>query len=258
MNTKDMSKAQGHWILAKMGKKVLRPGGKELTLKMIDSLHINSNDHVTEFAPGLGYTASLALKQNPKTYCGVELDLQAVKKLRKIINGDNRKIVNTNANDSKMGSDSQDKVYGEAMLTMHTDFRKAEIIDEAHRILKKGGLYAIHEIGLLPEEISEELKAEITRELALSIRVNARPLTKQEWSTLLEEKGFIIKSVHTNPMSLLETKRVIDDEGLFRTLKIAFNIITNPKARKRIMAMRKTFRAYAEHMNAIVIVAEKA
>ena len=258
MNTKDMTKAQGHWILAKMGKRVLRPGGKELTLKMIDSLHINSNDHVTEFAPGLGYTALLALKQNPKTYCGIEIDLQAVKKIRKIINGDNRKIVNTNANDSKLASNSQDKVYGEAMLTMHTDFRKAEIMDEAHRILKKGGLYAIHEIGLLPEEISEELKAEITRELALSIRVNARPLTIHEWSKLLKEKGFIIQSVHTNQMSLLETKRIIDDEGFFRTLKIAWNILLNPKARRRIMAMRKVFRAYAQHMQALVIVAEKA
>lgn len=258
MNTKDMSKAQGHWILAKMGKKVLRPGGKELTLKMIDSLQINSKDDVAEFAPGLGYTANLTLQKNPKTYCGIELDPQAVKKLRKVIQGKNRKIINGNANDSKMNSDSLDKVYGEAMLTMHTDHRKSEIIEEAHRILKKGGLYAIHEIGLLPEEISEDLKAEITRELALSIRVNARPLTKHEWSTLLEEKGFIVRSVHTNPMSLLETKRILDDEGFFRTLKIAFNILVQPKARKRIMEMRKVFRAYAQHMNAIVIVAEKA
>ena len=258
MNTTDMSKAQGHWILAKMGKKVLRPGGKELTLKMIDSLNITSNDNVVEFAPGLGFTANLTLQKNPKTYCGIELEPQAVKKLRKIINGKNKKIVMGNAADSKMLPDSMDKVYGEAMLTMHTDSRKSEIIEEAHRILKKGGLYAIHEIGLLPEEISDELKAEITRELALKIRVNARPLTKQGWSALLEEKGFIVKTIHTNPMSLLETKRIVDDEGFFRTLKIAFNILINPKARKRILAMRKTFRAYAEHMNAIVIVAEKA
>ena len=33
MDTKDIQKAHGHWILAKMGKRVLRPGGKELTKK---------------------------------------------------------------------------------------------------------------------------------------------------------------------------------------------------------------------------------
>ena len=33
-----MNPQQGHWILAKVGKKVLRPGGKELSLKMIENL----------------------------------------------------------------------------------------------------------------------------------------------------------------------------------------------------------------------------
>jgi hypothetical protein len=41
----------------------------------------------------------------------------------------------------------------------------------------------------------------------------------------------------TNPMHLLEPKRVIEDEGLFRTLKIGFNVATHPKAAKRILAM---------------------
>ena len=42
MNMRDITinRRQGHWILAKMGKKVLRPGGKELTLKLIKNLEI--------------------------------------------------------------------------------------------------------------------------------------------------------------------------------------------------------------------------
>ena len=58
-------------------------------------------------------------------------------------------------------------------------------------------------------------------------------------------------------MSLLESKRVIDDEGFFRSLKIVFNILTHSNERKRILAMRDTFRKYHKHLNAIVIVAEK-
>ena len=38
------STQQGHWVLAAMGKRVLRPGGKELTEKLIDSLNIASSD----------------------------------------------------------------------------------------------------------------------------------------------------------------------------------------------------------------------
>lgn len=110
---------------------------------------------------------------------------------------------------------------------------------------------------MTPNNIDENLKADIQKDLALSIRVNARPLTQSEWSQLLEKEGFIIKTVATNPMHLLETARIIDDEGFFRTLKIGFNILTNNAARKRVTEMQRVFRKHAKHMNAIVIVAEK-
>lgn len=63
MRNQAINTAQGHWILAKMGKKVLRPGGKELTEKLIQNLEITKDDDIVEFAPGLGYTASIALKK---------------------------------------------------------------------------------------------------------------------------------------------------------------------------------------------------
>lgn len=257
METVDISKAQGHWVLAKMGKKVLRPGGKELTNKLVNALNITEKDDVVEFAPGLGFTASLTLQKNPKTYTGIDANANAIKHLKNIIKGNNRSIIEGDAAQTNLENVSVTKAYGEAMLTMHADHRKSEIIQEAHRILKKGGLYAIHELGLTPNNIDENLKADIQKDLALSIRVNARPLTQSEWSQLLEKEGFIIKTVATNPMHLLETARIIDDEGFFRTLKIGFNILTNNAARKRVTEMQRVFRKHAKHMNAIVIVAEK-
>ena len=91
----------------------------------------------------------------------------------------------------------------------------------------------------------------------MSNKVNARPLTQSEWQMLLEQEGFIIRSVHTNPMQLLQPKRMLDDEGLWRMLKIKYNIITHPAARKRILEMRKAFTRHAKAINAIAIVAEK-
>lgn len=257
MGNKIINKKQGHWILAKMGKKVLRPGGKELTEKLIQNLKINSKDDIVEFAPGLGFTASIALKSNPKTYTGIELNEEAANILRKTIKGEGKKIIIGNAADSTLNDNSYSKVYGEAMLTMQADHRKSEIIQEANRILKTGGLYGIHELGLQPNDISEDKKAEIQKELAQVIKVNARPLTLSEWSKLLEKEGFKIIKTETNPMHLLEPKRMLDDEGFLRTLKIAFNVLTHPQERKRILAMRKVFRKYQSHLNAISIVAEK-
>lgn len=257
MGNNTINTKQGHWILVKMGKKVLRPGGKELTQKLIQNLKINSDDNIVEFAPGLGFTASIVLKSNPKTYTGVELNEEAASILRKTIKGNDRKIIVGNAAETILNANSYNKVYGEAMLTMQADHRKSEIIKEANRILKPKGLYGIHELGLEPDIISEEKKAEIQGALAETIKVNARPLTMSEWRDLLENQGFKVVKIETNSMRLLEPKRMFDDEGFFRTLKIVFNILTHPKERKRILAMRKIFRKYQSHLNAISIVAEK-
>lgn len=252
-----LNEDQGHWLLAKMGKKVLRPGGKELTLQLLEKLDVTAQDDIVEFAPGLGFTAGIALSKNPRSYKGVELNEEAASILRRKIHGPDREIVIGNACCSPLVSGSADKVYGEAMLTMQADHRKAEIVREAYRILRPGGLYGIHEIALTPDSIPEESKKEIQHDLATTIKVNARPLTQAEWTAILEAEGFTVESVMTNPMHLLEPGRIMDDEGFFRTLKIVFNILTHPKARKRILSMRKVFRRYEDSMSAIAIVARK-
>lgn len=257
IENENFEKAQGHWILARMGKKVLRPGGKELTMKLVDSLNISEIDNIVEFAPGLGYTASLTLNKRPNSYIGVDANENAIKLLKEQIQSPNCEFIIGNAAETNITENSKDKVYGEAMLTMHADNKKKSIIKEANRILKKGGLYGIHEIALTPDDLDEDLKTEIQRELGKSIRVNARPLTRTEWKTLLESEGFKINQVFINPMLLLEPKRMIDDEGLLGYLKITFNILRNPTARKRILAMRKVFQKYQNYMSAISIVAEK-
>lgn len=257
MNIDNFEKSQGHWILAKMGKRVLRPGGKELTLKMIQALNINSNDVVAEFAPGLGFTTTITLQKKPKSFFAIEQNEEAVNLLKKKFNSNNVTILNGNASHTTLQNDSINKVYGEAMLTMHADHSKSEIIKEAFRILKSGGLYAIHELALTPDLIDDNVKTEIQKELALAIKVNARPLTEKEWILILENEGFTIKKIYNNSMTLLELSRIIDDEGLFRTIKIAFNVITQPKARKRIYEMRRIFRKYQNNMNAITVIAQK-
>lgn len=258
MNVSDFNRAPGHWILAKMGKKVLRPGGKELTLKLIKNLNISQNDKIAEFAPGLGFTAKLALAQNPETYTGIDVDPDVIRRLnQKLAKNDTVIFHEGNAAETKLPAESKDKVFGEAMLTMHADHRKLEIVREAHRILKKGGLYAIHEMGLHPDKLDEDIKAAIQKDLALAIKVNARPLTVQEWKSLLEQEGFTIKMTITNSMHLLKPLRIIDDEGFFRTLKIMKNILFNVHARKRILQMRKVFSKYENQLNAVMIVAEK-
>lgn len=253
----DFEKAPGHWVLARMGKRVLRPGGRELTEKLVDMLRITPEDDVVEFAPGLGFTANLVLQRNPRSYIGIEQDATAANEISRIFNAPSRRIVNNDVLHNGLEENCASLIYGEAMLTMQSDAQKNRMVQECKRLLRQGGRYGIHELCLKPDHISESLKQEIQRELAQAIRVNARPLTVTEWKSLLTDSGLEVETLSTNPMHLLRLSRMIADEGFLRTLKITYNILAAPAALKRILAMRAIFERYAEHLGAVAIVAVK-
>jgi len=253
----ELDKAPGHWLLARMGKRVLRPGGRELTEKLITALKITPADDVVEFAPGLGFTAGLVLLRQPRSYTGVERDESAAAMARRAVAGPARRIIVGDAGQSGLASGSASVVYGEAMLTMQSDAQKARIVQEAVRLLRSGGRYGIHELCLKPDNLAEEMKQEIQRELAQAIRVNARPLTVGEWRALLAGAGLQVKFEATNPMHLLKPARMVADEGILRALKIAFNILRTPAARRRVLQMRAILNRYANNLSAVALVAVK-
>lgn len=254
---KKLNEKQGHWILAKAGKKVLRPGGRELTKKLIKNMHINALDDVVEFAPGLGFTAALACAQKPNSYTGVDNNQEASELAKKNVHYAQMKMLVADASDTGLPSNHATKVYGEAMLTMQPLEHKKAIIKEAARILKPGGYYGIHELGLQPDHITEDCRQKVYTDLSANIRVHARPLTTKQWCEILEEAGFKVISVDNNAMALLEPRRVLQDEGLFRTLKFIGYVLTHAALRSRIVKMRKTFKKHKQNINAVAIVAQK-
>lgn len=115
--------SQGHWMLSQMGKRVLRPGGVELSREMLAALNITPADDVVEFAPGLGKTAELTLRKQPATYTAIERDKAAAETVRCYLKGANQTC----------------------------------------RILVPGGRFGIHELGLVPDDVSDELQQEMKK-----------------------------------------------------------------------------------------------
>lgn len=253
----DPRKAPAHWLLARMGKRVLRPGGRELTRQMLDSVPIGPNDAVVEFAPGLGATARLVLERNPATYTAIERDNVAAKRLGRLLRGPGREIHPGTAENSELPDSFATVVYGEAMLTMQPSSTKAKIIREAFRLLKPGGHYAIHELCLAPDDLEENKRNEILQALVETLHVGARPLLRSEWRTELEKAGFSIDAEFTAPLRLLEPIRLVKDEGLGGALRFATNVLRDPVARERVPAIRGVFRAYQAHLKAVAFVATK-
>ena len=71
--------------------------------------------------------------------------------------------VQRDAADTGLESNSADVVIGEAMLTMQTERGKQAIIGEAFRLLRAGGTYSIHELGLQPDNLDESVKDEVRK-----------------------------------------------------------------------------------------------
>lgn len=250
-------KMPGHWLLARMGKRVLRPGGIELTRTMLDRLGIGPKDSVVEFAPGLGITARMTLSKGPASYTAVERDETAAVSVRRYLSGPKQRCELGSAEETGLPAQSATVVYGEAMLTMQGPEQKRRIVAEAFRLLKSNGRYGIHELKVTPDDLPPEVQEAIGREMSRNIHVGARPLSSREWRALLEEAGFVIQSETSAPMHLLEPRRLVRDEGIFRALRFVFNVLRTPEARKRVLAMRRMFRRHREHLAAISFVAVK-
>lgn len=250
-------KMPGHWVLARLGKRVLRPGGMQLTRRMLEALQIERDDDVVEFAPGMGVTARLTIKLNPKSYTGVERDEVAARSVNDYLKGDQLRCIVGSASDTGIPARSVTVVYGEAMLTMQTEDVKRDIVQEAHRLLKSGGRYGIHEMCLLSDRLDSNTRKETERALTGVVHHGVRPLTVSEWRALLESEGFEVQSVNMASMSLLEPRRLISDEGVAGALRFAWNALHDPEARRRVFEMRSVFRRYRKELAAVALVAIK-
>jgi SAM-dependent methyltransferase len=249
----------GHWLLVRLGKRVLRPGGVELTRTLLAHAELTDAD-VLELAPGLGRTAAEILARSPRSYIGAESDPDAANVVRGVLTelgSGNGAVRVTDAAATGLPDASTDVVVGEAMLTMQGDAAKHAVVGEAARVLRPHGRYAIHELALTPDTVSADISTDIRQSLARAIKVNARPLTIAEWSRLLADHGLVVERVATAPMALLQPRRVIADEGFTGALRFAKNLLSNRDARKRVLTMRRTFRKHRERLTAVAIVARK-
>ena len=250
-----IASAPGHWVLARAGKRVLRPGGAALSAAMLSHAGLAGVD-VVELAPGLGRTAAEIIKAHPASYTAIDRDPDAARRVAAVV-GDLGTVRQGEAADTGLDEASADVVVGEAMLTMQGDKGKASIVAEAARVLRPGGRYAIHELGVTPDDIDEDYYTQLRRDLARSIHVNARPMTAAAWKELMEGAGLVVDWVDTAPMALLKVGRNIRDEGLGGFLRIARNVAADKALRRRVQEMAATFKRYEKDMVGFALVAHK-
>ena len=253
----EAGRMQGHWLLAKLGKRILRPGGRALTVKLLERAKPAGGDDIVELGPGVGATAEVLLRANPRSYRGVDPNPEGRDAVKNILKKHPRAdYVVADARETGLEDAWADLVVGEAMLTIQDDAGKNAIIAEAARLLRPGGRYAIHEMAWLPDHTDEERET-ARRELSRVIKVGARPLTLEGWKELLATHGLEAEWHDRAPLHLLEPRRIVSDEGLWGALRFWNNARRLPGASDRLKAMRQGFQLQGKLMGGIVILARK-
>lgn len=252
----------GHWLLARLGKRVLRPGGLQATRWLMRHAAIGARDDVVELAPGMGVTARLVLRRGPRTYTAVERDAAAARIASDRLRGGSQartsaRVLHADATAVPLADESATVVLGEAMLSMQPEAAKDRIVAEAARVLVPGGRYALHELALTCDERGEDA-AEVEREMSRTIHVGVRIHTLAGWTRLLEAHGFVVDDVLEGPMRLLEPGRLLRDEGVGGLLRFCSNALREPDALDRVRGMRAAFRRYAPLLAFVAIVAHRA
>lgn len=245
----------GHWLLARLGKRVLRPGGLRLTKMLLRRARI-ADKHVVEFAPGMGRSALLVLDHDPAEYVGVDADPVAAAWIDKLVSAKGRAVA-AEAAASGLPDCSADVILAEGVLTIQSEQGKTDIIAEGFRLLKPGGRYLLHELSVKDDAASDDDRAAIRAALAHAMHVSARPKTIADWREMLQAQGFVVDEVLTSPLALLEPQRVIADEGFVRALKFFRNVLRDKKTRTRVFAMAKTLRRHKKILQAVGLVASK-
>lgn len=253
----EAGRMQGHWLLAKLGKRILRPGGRALTAKLLEQAKPAGGDDIVELGPGVGATAEVLLRANPRSYRGVDPNPEGRDAVKNILKKHPRAdYVVADARETGLEDACADLVVGEAMLTIQDDAGKNAIVAEVARLLRPGGRYAIHEMAWLPDHTDEERET-ARRELSRVIKVGARPLTLEGWKELLATHGLEAEWHDRAPLHLLEPRRIVSDEGLWGALRFWNNARRLPGASDRLKAMRQGFQLQGKLMGGIVILARK-
>ena len=253
----EATRMQGHWLLATLGKRVLRPGGIELTRRMLQAAAPQAGQRVVELGPGVGRTAEMLLASHPSSYRGVDPNPEGREQVAKVLQGHpGAEYVVADASCTGLPDASADLVVGEAMLTMQSETHKREIIAEAARVLAPGGRYAIHELALRGDLTPDEIEA-TRKQISRTIKVGARPLPLEGWAALLTEAGLVVEWSGTAPMHLLEPRRLLQDEGPIGVARFLLRMARTPGARDRVRAMRQMFRLQGEMLSAVALVARK-
>lgn len=245
-----MIKEMGHFLLKRLGKKKLRPGGVTATNWLLSNVSFNEDTKVLEVACNEADTLITLSKKYNLHAVGIDINKKAIDKAIKTIEKENLSekisLKVASALSIPFPDDSFDVVINEAMLTMLPNESKEKAVSEYFRVLKKGGILLTHDVMLVKED------NDLIERLRKVINVPVTPLTKNNWISLFKSNGFSDIISIDNPMTLMSDKGMALDEGKENAKKIHENAMKD-KNKEQFFAMKKLFTTSDDTLHYIAI-----
>ncbi len=244
----------GHEFLARIGKKILRPGGKKGTRFLLKNCMIDNNTKILDVACNRGETLIYLHKKYQCELVGLDnnelfLDL-AKENLAKKGLLDEIKLVLADAQKIPYPDNYFDIIINQAMLTMIFPDILDNIIKEYYRVLKPGGLLLTHDLAVKDEE-----GLELISPLRTLVKVPASPKTFSNWSKEFNKNGFKLKNHKFGKMTLINPIGLLYDEGfnMFRILKNGLK----KENKERFTQMYKFFNSNRNQLRYLCLVNQK-
>lgn len=252
----NLETAPGHQVLAAAGKKALRPGGYTATEQLFSWANFQPGETVLELAASFGYSAISLAQRYGVQVVGLEKNPDSVVRARDNIAAaglsDRIEIIEGDIFHLERVTQQFDYVLAEAILTMQSAAGKAKVLAGIRNRLKPNGHFLSHELRASGANLTR-----IYRDLSSTIRVNAKPLTTEDWLTACQTAGLTVEHQATGPMTLLNPRKIAQEEGISTLATMGWNMLTRPILRQRILAMRDTFVRHSDDLGYVVICVQK-
>lgn len=238
-----------HLSLYQLGKRSIKPGGIKHARSWLRHVGITPLHDVLEICPGSGTNTREILRGTPRSYCALFRKGCMSFNVNRLMKKRNYRAVEGFAEKTGLGKGCFDVVVSESIVSTYRKKYKPALLREAHRVLKPGGLYAIHEIAAsgYSDDYEDFVKIGLLPD---------KPLEPCEWKRLLNDEGFEIKSISCVPYHLFEKYRLVEDEGVRGALRIGINTLINEKSKTVLHALRKLIRHH-NSLCGITIIAQK-
>jgi SAM-dependent methyltransferase len=238
-------------VLALVGKKVIRPGGRQSTEEIFRLADLRPGLRVLEVGCGVGTTAIEIAQRFDCDVTAIDIDNVMLDRARANVHaaGVDRKVTLREADVETLPFDEEsfDRVIIEAVLSF-VDQPRA--VRQVLRVCREGGRVVDHEFMWL-----QQPPAEILHRFQTEICPRAH---WDDWQELYRSAGLRDVEAVSGVSKLLTPPGLVRDEGFARTFAIVGRLIANRHYRRRIIALMRMMRTVYPYLRWTVVGGTKA